>query len=523
MTANAASSRHLCTASCFVLMVLCAPPTRLHADETTWSAKPRHVQLAEDPQPLPKGKGMLFVPAMSVPRRNEPSYQVFHGGKKIADENPGRGVLLKPGTYTVLIGSGAISQMISKTVEVFEGHSTLLKPDWAALVVDVIDESRTSVNESYELYQEGTQENFGLGFGIEEERGERVRTWLLKPGVYHVVNVDESFSTIRKLSVNLESGKLVQRNLVFDADESRFIGFYQRPVGQYGSSQKFRALTSQTELSGSVLGNTTQRTAQDRTSLSLSLQMFNRTSYKSDKNIASLRFILEEGATKEEGSAFRKSIDKFEARGTYIFRVSPKFGPYLRAVMTTKLFTNDVFFDQPRDFVKLSNIGLDELGNTRYDTLGIEPNASEITLSPSFFPLQLRQGVGINSQLLRTFPLNIDVRIGVGARQTFNSDSFELAGNDSSAIERENTSSTGIEALLITDARLAKAINFDSEFDILIPSTDPNEWEFSWENRMRIFLTSFINLDIVADLERGKFPSQTAGREQILLRFSRFF
>lgn len=499
--------------ACFLMPVLLAT-TALWADEITWTAKPRLVQLEEDPQPLPKGKGMLFVPAMTVPHGNEPRYEVRLNGERIADATPGRGVLLAPDTYTVLIGSGSIGQRLSKTVEVVEGSSSVLTPDWSALVIKVIDESRTSVNESYELYQEGTQENFGLGYGVEEERGEGVGTWILSPGVYHVVNVGESFSTIRKYSVNLEPGKLVQRNLVFDPSENRFIGFYQRPIGQYGTSRLQKALTSQTELSGSVLGNTTQRTAQDRTSLSLSLQMFNRTLYKSDKHFASLRLVFEEGATKEEGSAFRKSIDKSEARGTYIYRVSQKFGPYLRSVMTTKLFTDDVFFDQPREFIKYSAQG---------DTLGIEPNASEVTLSPSFFPLRLRQGVGINSQLIQTFPLNLDVRIGLGARQTFVSDSFELAGGDSSAIELENASSTGIEALLITDARLAKAISFDSEFDILIPSTDTDEWVFSWENRLRIFLTSFINLDIVADLEREETLNRLQGREQILLRFSRFF
>ncbi len=500
------------TPGTIVLLVIAS--AHLQADEATWTAKPGRVQLAEDPQVLRPGKGMLFVPAMSVPLGNEPSYEVRLDGEKVAEASPGRGVLLAPNTYTVLIGSGAISQRMSKTVEVLEGHSTRLIPDWSALVIEVIDESRTSINESYELYQEGTQENFGLGYGAEEERIEGVGTWILTPGVYHVVNVGESFSTIRKLSVNLEPGKLVQRNLVFDPSENRFIGFYQRPIGQFGTSLEQRALTSQTELSGSVLGNTTQRTAQDRTSLSLSLQMFNRTLYKSDKNFASLRLIFEEGATKEEGSAFRKSIDKLEARGTYIYRVSRKFGPYLRGVMTTKLFTDDVFFDQPRMFVKR---------NAQGDTLSTERNASEVTLSPSFFPLRLRQGVGINSQLIQTFPLNLDVRIGLGARQTFVSDSFELANNDSGAIELQNASSTGIEALLITDARLAKAINFDSEFDILIPSTDTNEWVFSWENRLRIFLTSFINLDIVADLEREETLNRLQGREQILLRFSRFF
>ena len=512
MTRTHLSSR-LCSAILFgTAMVLAFASTSLQADETTWTAKPGRVQLAEDPQVLRPGKGMLFVPAMSIPRGNEPSYEVFLDGNKVASNSPGRGVLLPPNTYTVLIGSGAISQRMSKTVEVLEGHSTRLIPDWSALIVEVIDESRTAVNESYELYQEGSQENFGLGFGVEEERGEGVSTWILKPGVYHVVNVGESYSTIRKLSVNLEPGKLVQRNLVFDAAENRFIGFYQRPVGQFGASTEQRALISQTELSGSVLGNNSQGAAQDQRSLSLSLQMFNRTRFSSQKNLAILRLVFEEGGTKEQGSAFSKSIDKFEVRGTYIYKVSRRFGPYLRGVMTTKLFTDDVFFDQPRDFFKIS---------TRGDTLVEETSATEVTLSPSFFPLGLRQGVGINSQLVSTFPLNIDVRVGFGARQEFNSDSFQLASNETSAEELENTSSIGLEALLITDARLAKAINFDSEFDILVPSADTDEWEFTWENRLRIFLTSFINLDIVADLERD--PKSLEGREQILLRFSRFF
>jgi hypothetical protein len=73
------------------------------------------------------------------------------------------------------------------------------------------------------------------------------------------------------------------------------------------------------------------------------------------------------------------------------------------------------------------------------------------------------------------------------------------------------------------DARLARYITLDSEFDILITSRDTDDWFFTWENRMRIALTSFINLDIVADLEREQTLRRLQGREQLLLRFSRFF
>ena len=50
---------------------------------------------------------------------------------------------------------------------------------------------------------------------------------------------------------------------------------------------------------------------------------------------------------------------------------------------------------------------------------------------------------------------------------------------------------------------------------------DVNSWVFSWENRLRIVLSSFINLDIVADLDRQE-GADLQVTEQVLLRFSKF-
>jgi len=468
------------------------------------------MQLARDPLLIPKGKGMLFVPAMSVPLGNEQPYQVRQGGRGIQSASPGRGVLLDPGVYEVLIGSGIDAQRMQYTVEVAEGSVTLMKPDWSALVIDVIDASRTSVNESYELLG-ASGESYGLGLGIEEERGERVRTWLLKPGVYHVVKVGESFSTIRKFSVQLLPGQLSQRNLSFNEELGEFIGFYPRPALQAGAAET-RSVTYQTEVSGSTTANTSQRTAgEDRTALNVSVQVFNRTRYSTPRNFASIRFIFEEGVTKEGDETFRKSIDRLEIRGTYIYRLSRQFGPYLRGVFNTDLFSDDFRFSADTTFVRL---------NSRGDTLATF-RGPEVTISPSFSPLIFRQGVGINSQLFRTYALNMDVRLGLGAKQTFVSDEFELAGL--SATKLKTQTSTGLEALLVMDARLSRFANLDSEFDILMNSRDMGKWVFRWENRLRIFLTSFINLDLVADLEREETLRRLQAREQVLLRFSKFF
>lgn len=478
------------------------------ADESTWLALPARGQLELDPTLIPKGKGFLFVPAMTS-ALNEPNYQVFQGKREVVTASPGTGVLLLPGYYKILIGSGSVSQMMSRTVEVVEGYTTLVKPFWAGLVIHVIDENRTSVNESYELFREDNQENYGIGFGIEEERGEAVKTWLLEPGVYTVLGVGDNISTPRKFSVRLDPGELIQRNLVVDVSTKSFIGFYP-PLGLPGrTSRGATSWKTQWQLSGSVLFNTTQNTAgEDRSSISLSTQVHNRSVYNTKRHFASLRVILEEGLTKEKGDAFRKSIDELEFRSTYIYRMSERIGPYLRGVVTSKLFDTEVRYAEPHNLYLVS-----AEGDTTETLIGIK----KFTISPSLSPLQLRQGIGINSQFYRSFRLNVNLRIGLGARQTYVFDSFDLSG--SIARRLQDATSTGLEALLIMDARLTRYALLDSEVDILMPSVNTDSWEFTWENRLRIGLSRFVNMDIVFDFQRQAPLRRLESRQQVLLRF----
>lgn len=491
------------------------------ADESTWTAPPANAQLQRDPVLLPKGKGGLFLPAMTLPIDNEPSFTVLRDGNRVTSGSPGRGVPLDPGTYEIEFGSGYYSQLIRKTVPVVEGQWTMAKADWAALVIDVIDATRTSINETYEILDASDGETYGVGYGIEEERGERVRTWILRPGTYHVVRVGESATTIRKFSVELQPGTLTQRKLVVDTESAGdFIGFYP-PVGLGLSSRGTRVTspwTSQTELSGSVQFNTSQRTGTgDQSSLNLAVQIFNRTRYNTERDYANIRLILEEGASKVEGEDLSKGVDRAEMRATYIYRLSQRVGPYLRGVINSNVFPTDTRFRTPRDVLRTRRDGT-------VDTLRA---ITEFTTTPSLSPIALRQGIGINSQVLRSSRLNMDLRLGIGASQRIHSDFFEISVNPTTGVTEANevgsTSSTGLEALAILDARLGRYINFDSEFDLLMTSRSTSDWFFTWENRMRIALTSFVNLDIVADIERDEALRRLQGREQVLLRFSRFF
>ncbi len=490
------------------LILLFATLLPLGADEGTWIAPPSRGQLERDTTLMPKGKGFLFVPYMTSPL-TEPNYLVYQEGKKIAEEKMGLGVLLSPGEYDILVGSGPIPQMMSTQVRVVEGFTSLLKSFWGGLIIEVIDQNRTSINESYELFGVSSQENYGIGFGIEEERGEAVRTWLLPAGTYEVVRVGDNISTTRKFSVRLEPGELVQRNLV--VDEDNFVGFYP-PSLQLRTDRSKSAWKSAVELSGSTLFNTTQNTAgEDRSSVSFSGQVLTSSRYLSERHLALLRVILEEGLTKEGNDDFRKSIDELEVRGTYIYRLSQRLGPYLRGVVNTKVFATDVRYDQPATL---------HLVNTEGDTTSTLTEISDFTLSKSLTPMRLRQGMGINSDLYQSFPLNVDVRIGLGARQTsYPSDAYDLRADRGSAQLLKSASSTGLEAVIVMDARLSTNLSLDAEFEILMPSATTSSWEFTWENRLRVNLSRYINMDIVLDFAREKPLKRIQSRQQVLLRF----
>ncbi|MYA22274.1 MAG: DUF3078 domain-containing protein [Gemmatimonadetes bacterium] len=475
----------------------------------TWFTPPGRGQLEQDPTLIPQGKGFLFVPTMTG-SLNEPSFLVLQGDKPIREAAPGTGVLLSPGSYKLLVGSGTDLQMTVRTVPVQEGMTTLVKPFWAGLVINVMSENRTSINESYELYRESSQENYGLGFGVEEERGEAVKTWLLPPGVYSVVRLGDNISTTRKFSVRLEPGELVQRNLVVDTKDNTFIGFY--PPAQYGLLTQVvdsRWKTS-LQLSGSPRLSTSQNTTgADRSVLLISAEIIGSSVYNTDRHYANLWLDFEEGFTREEGGDFRKSIDKFEVRATYIYRLSKRLGPYLRGVFNTKLFATEDHFDQPHNLLIRDGDQIESM-------MGI----GEFTLSPPFSPLDLRQGIGINAQVISSFSLNLDMRVGFGARQHYVTDTYDLNSSRTVARKLQDTATTGLEAVLLLRARFSRLPSLDSEFDILIPETTTDTWEFNWENRLRLPLSRFVSLVVVFDFKREQAIRRLQSEQQVLLRLN---
>ena len=145
---------------------------------------------------------------------------------------------------------------------------------------------------------------------------------------------------------------------------------------------------------------------------------------------------------REEGDDFRKSVDKFEVRATYIYRLSKRIGPYLRGVFNTRLFDEEEHFDPPRTLLIREGDQIDQ-----------RTGISDFILSPPFSPLELRQGIGINSQVISSFPLNLDMRVGFGARQSYVTDTYDLNSSGTIARKLEDKTTTGLEAVLLLRSR----------------------------------------------------------------------
>ena len=485
--------------------------TSVHAQEQTWHAPSAREQLGRDPTLIPIGKGSVFVPAMTNSLA-EPVYIVYSEDREATSSETGKSILLKPGAYEVRVGSGTIEQMTSRMVEVREGHTTLIKPDWAGLIIDVIDETRSSVRESYEFFSLSDQQNYGIGYGIDEELGEELKTWLLKPGIYKIVKTGQSFTTtVNFATIRLFPGELVKYTLVVDSETGNFIGF-----GILGTSSRqirLRNWTLRSEINGNFIFNyantLTQRGARD---FSLSGQWYNTARYTTARfhNLLA-RVILEEGLTRQQGESWRKFIDKIELRGTYIYRFVPWMGPYVRFTLDSKFFGTRHYFDKGRDYARMDAAG---------DTVEVVRNATEVTLSPSFFPLVLKEGIGGNLVLYKSLRLNVNLRAGYGARQAYVNDSYRLSDDRSRIIPLKRSDLTGIEVLLIGSTQIARNITADSEFDMLMPAWSPDAWVYDWETRIRTFLSKQISLDYNIYVRRQENTPDVQSEHRILLRFS---
>jgi|WetSurMetagenome_2_1015567.scaffolds.fasta_scaffold00172_14 hypothetical protein len=439
-----------------------APVTSPYAPEwyveavKTWDAPPVTQQIDEDETAIPLGKGAIFVPRMSDPSL-EPDVQIADSsGKVVATGKPGKKYCLIPGTYSVLMGNGTTKQRIEKWVVIDEGRTTMLFPTWSGLQVDVVNESNIPFRGSYELVRLDEFEPFGRAYGRDPSKGERVKTWILKPGLYKIFGTGGSYNAVTSfVTVRLLPGELTQFVTVEDSLSGKIIS-----GGVTNVAEASRKLTSHwkygLDLGGSILFNTSNDTNNSAVVFLTNLRVTN--SQGKGEWDTKIFFDEELNFSNLNISEINNTSDDFRVYSLYVWRFMSWFGPYGRMQFETSFFPT---FDR---FEESSQRHLFLITRSDSTVSGVDSSSKSLQTKPPFSPMNLDLGVGANADVFTTGVFDAKVRLGLGYSQRNIWNQYRDISNDTSAIKTRDEKSTSLISADTLDTLLTR---FGANYKIL--------------------------------------------------------
>jgi ABC-type uncharacterized transport system auxiliary subunit len=480
-------------------------------------------QLGRDDTPIAPGLGAIFAPTLSDGER-EPLVAVYQTGNPVAEGQLGKRIAVPPGEYEVRVGSGAVSQQLVTRVRVVEGKTTIIPPTWAALVVDVVDESFLPFRGTYELISMARREDYGLGFGADEQLGEETRVWVLPPGLYKLIRAGGTYRDRTNFAtVRLEAGRLTRFTLVLDPDDGSFRGAGENDPDlsdlRASDEDAAKRWLLRAVLGGDLNFNRSEQVGeQEGWKLSFNVFFDGSSRFSEGPHLWTSRLEVEEGQTRLlDREVFQNDTDRLFLHTIYIYQLWSWFGPYARVGLETKLLPRHEDFEEPRDVVELDEDG---------QVVRMLDDVSRVRLGGPFSPLQLREGAGGNFRVLRTRFAELDVRLGFGARQTLTSDLFVFEagaeGEPGRLVPVVDSTVEGLEGTLVGLARVSRFMTLSSEFDGLVPIGD-DDIVYSWRNQVSLRLVSFVSLNYRFNVTRD--PNLGIGRDartehDVQLRFS---
>ncbi len=475
-----------------------------------WIAPPPKLQIDQEAMDDIKGLGRIFLPAMTN-ADFEPVYTVLQNDTILKVQKMGKSVFLRPGKYSIKFGSGTLNQMMKKDIYIQAEETRIIEPDWCGLTIRIIDEARNWLKEPYELFRLPQGEAFGIGYGADEQLGENLQTWILKPGLYKIVKLGEHVNTyVNFATVRLLPGDLTQYTIVMDSDTKNFTG-----AGILESEIEKRSTTNWTTYSalyGSFTLNRSNNVTskEEQTSMAFVAQLDYNIKYSTNRHFFLSRGLIEEGWNMQaKKSSFRSYLDNIRLKNTYIFYFLSGLGVYGRFFLETNMFKTTYYYDKSKTVTLYDEQG--KLQKTNY-------NVEKATVAPNFSPLELKEGFGINYSLIRSLRANFNVRVGMGFRQNINHKVYTKdAATDTAFFEKKSVSLQGPEASLLGNFRIFRNIMITSELDVLVPSGTNNQLVYDWENNVNLRLSKNISIDYTIRIKKDPSIISYIQTEQILL------
>ena len=495
-------------------------PTRgdPHSGSATWQMPPPVEQADRDGQIPPAATGAIFVPAMTDPQ-GEPAYLVKKDGVTLVRTTVGRKTWVAPGTYRVLVGSGVPENMLEFEVDVVDGRTTFVPVEWSGLVVTVTSQRGTPFRGSYELVRLPEREYVGLGLGADIARGETLPTWLLRPGKYMILAAGESYRARKNfVTLRLVPGELVSYTLVLDESTGDLLG-----AGEVETSETVLAdspWSLSMVLGGSVQFNRADNVIGKESGMSLDISGFFETvaGYRDPNHIVYSRLYLEEeGTIRFPDQPYLKVVDELDLDLLYMYRLVPWFGPYGRFSMETHLVPGYLDFETPTDVRKVDRDGR-QIGE-------VEKGLSDVEITPSFSPLDLRYGIGGRFDVAPAYWVSFSSRLGVGGRHVFANGLF-IEGDQPGTPELDiarvaDLTQFGAEGSLVGELRVTRWVQLKLELDILMPFDDTEHPVVDFRGQIALRLATFASLNYVIRIQEDiELQPETQLDQAVLLRFT---
>lgn len=522
-------------------------PTWLEVAERSWEAPVLASQVAEDKKELLMGMGAVYIPYFSSDPKSEPDIQIKGAARRtLMSGKPGIKYNLLPGAYRVYVGSGADHQKIFKDIEIIEGQITPLIPDWSGLVVEVIDEENKPFRGEYEIARIDLFEPFGRGTGRSLSLGEDLKTWILKPGVYKIFGVGESYNTMKNfVTIRLLPGELTRFVLVIDKNDEKIVGggmVVQNPAEDDASPWKYSV-----NVSGGLDFNYTDDKMQNtvvqnisEVSMLLNLGLnYRKTPIEVHNNL-----LLDENITITDMrfSSLQNSKDALRFSSLSTWQLIEWFGPYARFEFNTGIVPRRIERnDYPYYFMLFNNkTGL---------LSAIDSLSTSFRLKSMFSPFILESGTGANMRLWDTRYFESNLLAGIGltyARRwheysvgtvadidtSLNESSMDLIRRciDSKKysilfdVRGEERMDIGPELIMSTIVHLSRFATVESEIKFLAPfqrlSRPDISWRsiISWRALRSVTLDYWYEYKLVQASQSELKHNETMHR--ILLRFS---
>jgi len=371
-----------------------------------WTAPDIEEQMNQDEAFIGMGQGAIFVPRFTESRL-EPEFKAVkmdtlskeYENKEWLGKH-GQRLVVPHGTYMVIMGSGNADNKFVYEVEVEEGKTALVPPNWGGLVINTINQDGEFVSESYEIFEVYSGKSYGRGFGLTQERQNDLKTWILPPQIYRISRSGENASSILNyITVQVNPGELSNVELVFEDSTGRLVagGVHKMRINtaknsywtqglRLGGSASYTTLLTASEQKSSAwnaLGDLRWRALYNRTKIFWLTELYTR---------ENMQWLSED----KKESQWSIAQDLLQFQSSVVYRIFDWIGPYMRVNAKTHIFPEYYWIEDSLDISK----------------------GEKIRTSSSFDPLRIGEGVGLNLQTIVSNAADLSAQTGFAARQT---------------------------------------------------------------------------------------------------------